>query len=60
MDKVTKRQEITEPGMHHNADSWWREAKQKKTGVYAGRIQKEVQDICVDQAQERDHEQRDQ
>ena len=35
-DKARKRQGIEGPGIHHNADSWWREAKQKKTGVYAG------------------------
>lgn len=35
-NKARKRQGIEGLGIHHNADSWWREAKQKKTGVYAG------------------------
>jgi hypothetical protein len=32
--KATAREGIEGPGVHENADSWWKEAKQAKLGVY--------------------------
>ena len=34
-DKAKLRQGIEEPGIHENADFWWKEAMGKKAGVYA-------------------------
>ena len=35
-EKAKLRQEIREPGIHQNSDVWWKEAKAKKAGMYAG------------------------
>jgi len=32
--KAGVRKDIKEPGIHENADHWWKEAKSKKVGVY--------------------------
>lgn len=33
--KAEVRRGIQEPGIHENADGWWKEAKEKKAGVYS-------------------------
>ena len=32
-DKTKKREEIKEPGIHENADYWWKEAMEK-AGIF--------------------------
>jgi len=34
-DKAELRKGIQEPGVHENADCWWKEAKAQKAGVYS-------------------------
>ena len=34
-DKEKKREGIKEPGIHENADWWWKEAMEKKAGIFA-------------------------
>jgi hypothetical protein len=33
-DKAKKREEIKEPGIHENTDWWWKEAMEKKAGIF--------------------------
>jgi hypothetical protein len=34
-DRAKLRQGLEEPGKHPNSDIWWKEAQEKKAGVYA-------------------------
>jgi hypothetical protein len=34
-DKAKKREGIKEAGIHENADWWWKEAMEKKAGIFA-------------------------
>ena len=33
-DKAKKREEIKAPGIHENPDWWWKEAMEKKAGIF--------------------------
>ena len=33
-DKAKKREEIKEPGIHEKTDWWWKEAMEKKAGIF--------------------------